>query len=69
MTTSTAHIKDYADRIKGAASHDRWPSKMTAIEAQLLTSRYGLDMTFAPGVWSLSDVATKIATELLKGQP
>jgi len=63
---TAAHVQSYADRIAEAAAADGLPWTMSAFEAAMLGSRYGVWIsTGKSGGYRLREVALEIA-ELLE---
>ena len=59
------HVQDYADRIWEAARKDRYPVKPSRVDAQMLASAYGVELTEPPPA-TLREVCAAIATKLVR---
>lgn len=63
-STTDPHTKDYADRIAKGLRHDGYKNKLTAIDGQLVASRYGVQ---APtGETTIAEISLVVAQQLIK---
>lgn len=63
-STTDPYIQDYADRIAKGLRHDGYKNKLTAIDGQLVASRYRVEAPY--GATTIKDISLIVATQMLK---